>query len=51
MSLIDPDPNGTEPIFHEILRCLSVSTPTVVFEGLELRLRDSEALVEALGED
>ena len=38
-------------MFHDILRCLSVSTPTVYVEGFELRESESDALVEALGDE
>lgn len=46
----EPEPKGTEPMFHDILRYLSVSTPHVTVDGFELRLYDSDARVEALGD-
>jgi hypothetical protein len=48
----EPLPNGTEPIFHEIFRCLSVSTPTVVeedFFSLRLSMSEIDALVDGVG--
>lgn len=47
----EPEPKGTEPIFHDILRYLSVSTPHATEDGFELRLNVIESCVEALGDD
>jgi hypothetical protein len=46
----EPEPNGTDPIFHDILRCLSVSTPHGCVDGLEVWLIERDARVEALGD-
>jgi len=45
----DPEPNGTYPMFQEILRCLSVNTPTVALDCFDVflfRLIEVRALVE-----